>query len=789
MIFSYDWLKEFLPAMPKPQELLDELTLHSVEVEEIDKHVVELGNVVVAEMLSVHDHPDADKLHVGSFDVGEEKPRQIVFGLIAELKTGDKIPVALSPTVLPGNFKIKERTLRGELSQGMCCLNSELGILDNKEDVHRFESDVPNGTPIIDVLPLGETVVDIDNKSMTHRADLFSHMNMAREVAAVFGKKFSTPSYPALPTGLPEPNIHIEDKEACRRYIGIEMEVTVGPSPDFIASRLRTCGVQVINNVVDITNYVMLELGNPLHAFDAAAITDSAVIVRRAKKGETLKALDNETKKLDESVLVIADAKGPLAIAGVIGGTKSGVTNETATILLEAANFEPLIIRKAAQVVGARTEGAMRWEKGISPELAEVAARRAVELLTEHAHGTVTKIVDRYPTKQESWSVAVPDIEITRLAGYQFTTKQVQDYLSRIECQVKRRGRGDKIVYTVTPPWFRQDLRNGADIIEEVVRLHGVNNIPEQQLVFPLHVGEQQGDLPWIRRVKHALAGMGLLEIQNFSFYGEELMTAAGLSADKDHIELQNPLSEDLRFMRVSLLPYMLETVAKNQRHRAEFGLFEVGHVYFADREVQQLGITMTGGEDSYRKLRAVVETLLAELHIDYTTSIISKSVPCEFWGMYQGNRALRFDVDGEILGTIGLVSDVIRGNLNIDPETAFATISIAAITSHAQQNAQMTPLSTFPSITLDLSILVDEEITWSHILQVIQKRGGPLLRDVRVVEIYRGNKIPEGQKSITCSIDLLSYEETLEMATAEELRDRIMTALGTAVGAQLRAK
>ena len=788
MIFSYEWLKEFLPTMPEPKTLLEELTMHSVEVEEVDEGALELGNVVVGELLDTRKHPDADKLNIGIFDVGEEKPRQIIYGGVAVLEVGIKIPVALAPTVLPGKLKIKERHLRGELSQGMCCLNSELGILDREDVINEFDEEVTNGTPIVGVLPLTETIVDIDNKSMTHRADLFSHMNMAREIAAVFNKPFTTPKRISLPTRLPKIDVDIQDTQSCRRYIGIEMEVTVGPSPDYIAQRLQTCGVKSINNVVDITNYVMLELGEPTHAFDAEKIAGGKIIVRRATKGETLMTLDHEKKLLNDSIVVIADAEKPMAIAGVIGGEESSVTHQTTKIVLEVANFEPLITRKAAQQISVRTEGALRWEKDLPPTLAQSSAERAVELLMEHASAILTGFVDIYPEKQKIASVELSQHELLRLSGEPFTTKQVKEYLRRIECAVKTKGSGENLVYIVTPPWFRMDIRIPADIIEEIVRLHGVNAINEKQLTAALHVGEQQKELPWIRVMKNSLQSYGLFEVNNYSFYGAGLMKKIGLDPEKEHLEITNPLSEDLRYLRTTLLPRLLENVARNQQYSQEFSLFEFGHVYFADREVTQLGIVSIGPE-AYRRTKGIVEALLAELHVPYRNAMLQKSAPCEFWGMYNGDQAVRYDTGKNIAGTVGEVDPVVLHAMNIERTTAFASLSVPVLVESATTTFQTHPISQFPAIELDLSLIVDEDVEWSQIEKEIRSESQKLLQEVSVFDVYRGKKIPNGKKSISFRMKFQSNDSTLEMTAMEEWREKFVEKMHKKIGAELRAK
>lgn len=435
MLFSYKWLQEYVDGLPESQAFMEQLTMKSVEVEEVIEGANDLGNVVVAEVLEAKKHPNADSLNIGLFNVGEAEPRQIVFGGKAVLQPGMKIPVALAPTTIPGGIKIKKSKLRGETSNGMCCTNKELGILDREDTVTQFGEDVLPGTPVVGLIPAAQTVIDIDNKSMTHRADLFSHIGMAREVAAAFNVHASLPAWPSLPKAPETISVTVEDVVACPQYIAVEMNVQQTRTPDFIAERLAACGISSISCIVDITNYVMLEYGNPLHAFDADVLGNS-IIVRRATKGEKLVTLDHDEKELDERVLVIANESAPLAIAGVIGGEQSGISDHTKRIVLEAANFNAIDIRKAGQLVGVHTDSRLRYEKGQHPQLSEIAAARAVELLIEHAGAEVVGITKSAAATADEATVMLPAEQLERVSGMEWKDADVQSVLERLGCRV-----------------------------------------------------------------------------------------------------------------------------------------------------------------------------------------------------------------------------------------------------------------------------------------------------------------------------------------------------------------
>lgn len=793
MLYSKEWLQEYSSALPANDVLEHELTTHAVEVEEIIETAPSLDGVRVGEVLKVWKHPDADSLHVGLFDVGdvdengEMQPRQIVFGLKAELPIGSKLPIACAPTVLPGGVKIKKSKLRGEQSFGMCCLNSEIGILNRADEVHFFDAEVKNGTPIMDVLPIAETLIDIDNKSMTNRSDLFSHANMAREIAAVFGHDYIAPALKPLPQGLPELDVVIEDTDACTRYIGMELNVKVGPSPDFIQRRLQACGIKVINNVVDITNYVMLELGEPMHAFDADKV-DGGIVVRRAKKGESITTLDKDTKELAESVLVIADHSTPIAVAGVIGGLESGVVEETTRIILEAANFEPIQARLAGQSLGVRTDSLLRWEKGISPEMAGPGMQRAVELLMEYADAEPVKFADVYPAPAQPATVEVKKTDLYRLAGMKMEDTTVVELLSRLECTVEV----SDAMYTVIAPYFRTDLNIPEDIIEEVLRLYGIDAIPVKRLEGDHEVPRANPELDLADHMRDVLVNMGGIEVIRYSFYGEALLNKAG-GADilEHHVELANPLSAELQYLRRSLFPRMMHGAETDVRLRGALMEFEVGHVYSVTEEVRHCGILRVSDGSAVRELRGITEELLKRSLIEYTVEVVAaNSVEYQFWAPYYGGKVLQYTatVTGDVLAVVGQVQPLIAGAHDIQKEVAYAAVSIAVAAASQSTDETVDSISPYPAITLDMSVIVDETVQWNEIEEVVCRTGKELLQSVQVFDVYTGEELGEGKKSIAFQVVMQSQKETLKMKKLEQWRDKqLMGALEKNVGAVLR--
>ncbi|OGY89475.1 MAG: phenylalanine--tRNA ligase subunit beta, partial [Candidatus Kerfeldbacteria bacterium RIFOXYC2_FULL_38_9] len=794
--YLYDWLKEYLTDIPQPEELLRQLSVHSVEVEKIIFRNINLDNVVVGELLEKKNHPNADKLNIGIFDVGEKEPRQIIFGQRAVIAVGQKIPVALAPTVLPGGVKIKKSKLRGEISDGMCCLNSELQILNCKDELNFFDQEIKNGTLLKDILGLkNSALIDIDNKSMTHRADLFCHVGMAREIAAVFGLPFQEPKIPKITTAeLPAVAVTIENQKDCPRYLAAAMKVKIGESPDFIKKRLLACNIKSINNVVDITNYVMLEFGQPLHAFDAKKLVGEKIVVRRAEKGEKIITLDDEEKILDESILVIADSKNPVAVAGIIGGKISSISEQTQQIILEVACFEPILVRRGSNKIGVRTESVVRFEKDLALATATRGFQRAMELLQKYAQAELTGFTDTQTLDLENENIlyrekiVLPAITLKRLTGVEIPAEKVIAILQNLGCKVDFKEKGDDTAYEVFSPWFRVDLNIVEDLIEEVVRIYGVNNIPEQKLFGELHVPKNEALIPLKRQVRNELKALGACEVYNYSFYSKELLEKAGLTAEKEQVEILNPLSEDLRYLRTSLLPRLLENLKRNSQEE-NITLFEIGHVYFTDREISMLGIVQSGKSAVYRQMRGLTEALLKALHVVYQTEIIKQTAPCEFWSVYQDDQALKITATNGILGTSGLIDKTILKNYDLEKPVAFTIISLDALAKTVNANFKIKAVSPYPAIDLDLSIIVPQETTWAEIRAEVVKKSQPYLEKIDVFDVYQGEKVGYGKKSIGFSLKLRSLKQTLQMTQMEKLREDIMLILAKKFQAVLRAK
>lgn len=802
MIFSYDWLKTFVPDILPPEELEEKLTMHTVEVEGVMNAGKSLEGIVVGKLLSIEKHPDADRLAVCSVDIGKRKPETVVCGG-SNLVEGHAYAFGTIGAQVQWHGEgepiiLQEAKIRGVKSRGMICAAEEIGLgdvypkKDEKEVLDITDmlgKNVVAGEPLADALHMDSILIDIDNKSMTHRADLFSHRGMGREISAVLGIPFSDTEIPSQSiTGKPSVSVRVQEPDLCQRYALIECEVDASvDTPQEIVKRLQECGVQRINVVVDILNYVMCELGQPMHAFDADAI-EGNIIVRKAKGKEELETLDNDTKKLNSSMLLIADTKKPLAIAGVIGGMHTGVTKNTKKVYIEIAHFEAVSTRKTAQAIGVRTESSLRYEKGLPLSFIDDAKNRVLALLTEHAKANVLGILDSSPdAAKTSASVTLSQDRLNTLTGMEWDSATVTEYLERIECAVDISEDKGNLSYICTPPLHRSDLSIPEDIVEEIVKLYGVNNIPDQQLNGALHVPSDQPEITMREKLRTALLSFGYSEIYSYSMYGADTISKMGYAEDA-HVEIANPLSGEARFLRANMLPRMLQNVSRNKHNADTLKLFEIGHVFFADREVQHIGIIMTG-DQAFRSLRGMVESLMNALSCEYECVETSDAPSPELWGQYAVKQSMKVLSGKTVLGTFGVVDQGICKQWNIEDSVYFAVFSIPALTQAITRSEHIAPIPQFPAIPLDLSLIVDVATPWGSIEEVIRKTAGDLLESIDVFDVFTGEKIPSGKKSIACSLILRSRTETLQMAAMEKLRNDIVARLNKKYGAELRGE
>ncbi len=752
MKVSLNWLKDYIDITESPEEIGQLLTLHIAEVDEIHYQAKGLDHIVVGLVLEARPHPDANKLNIGKFDVGEAEPRQIVFGGKAELKAGDRLPVAL-PGAVVGPITIEQRKLRGEISQGMCCLNSEMGILDSQDRVHFFDETAKPGTPISEALQLDDVVFEIDNKTLTHRADLFNHIGFARELSTLLQRPLRLPELNkdiATTNSLPY-TLNVQNPAGCTRYLGAAFDsVEIKPSPDWMQKRLSALGVSVINNVVDITNYVMYEYGQPLHAFDYNKLSNGTVTVRNATNNEPLTTLDGKLRALDESILVIADDTKPVALAGIMGGLDSEIESTTTQLALESAQFDGTIIRKAAQKIGVRTDGSTRHEKGLGYTFSEDGFWRAVQLLREHAGATLaSEVIDTQPVPPALTTIDLSKEYMDRVIGLSIEPNQIRQWLEALGCEIKNLADEH---YEITVPLHRTDLRSAQDIIEEVARMYGYDSIPEVPLLGSLQPPFAQPDFALGNKIMQWLVGWGVIEVYNYSFYSIADAKKANVDTEQ-HIEIRNPMNPNQQLLRQTALIGLLNNVARNVNagYKA-ITLAEYGHLYFKGKEITVVEGVVANQSDAFYKAKGYIEAILQTGNIVYSF------------------ENMRYIANGECVAEVALIPNAATTEFDVQVPVAHYRIYLEQLSKIFPSRYSQKMISAYPAIDLDISITVPNTVQWADIRSVIQSTAGDILQNIEIFDVYEGN--------LGIRMWFQSSERTLEMKEVEAIREKIIKSL-----------
>jgi phenylalanyl-tRNA synthetase beta chain len=741
------WLKEFVPYEGSTSELVERLAISTCEVERVAELGVpdadgNLGLYRVGRVLEADKHPNADRLQLCLVDVGEGEPRQIVCGAW-NFGADATVAVALPGAILPGGQTLQEATLRGQRSRGMILSERELELGPDHTGILVFAEAHEPGTPLVDVLPLRETVMQIETTG--NRPDLLSIYGIAREVAALFRLELALPPGEEPPLEGDEPvDVRIEDLTGCPRYIGrLLRDVRIGPSPPFLRARLHAAGMRAISNVVDVTNYVMHELGNPLHAFDRERLAEGRIVVRRARPGEEIRTLDGVVRNLDERDLMIADAERSVAIAGIMGGEETEVTQSTTEVLLEAANFEPIGLNATSERLKLRTEGLNRWEKGVDPYLAEQAAKRATGLIVRLAGARWVGQVDVQGDLPERPVVRLRPERASALIGLDVPEGEQAEILGRLGFRL-----GSD--WTVeTPTWRARDVTREVDVIEEVARFV-LDDVP---FTLPLRrsmVGRLTPAQRLRRLVEDVLVGCGFSEAYTWSLVPEA--TAA------EAVPLEEPLSAEQALLRPALLPSLVEAVESNlNAGNEDVSLFEIARVYLpsgeqlpGERWHVAAAAQATDSEAAFFRAKGALETLLSALKL--------------------AAREWRDAVD--VLG------DGLAGfELDLDE-----------LQEKLPGVARYEDVITYPAVKQDLAFIVDEHVPAGDLVDVAREAAGPELRELRVFDVYRGEQIGDGKKSIAFSVAFQSPDRTLSDEDAATLRGRIVEALASRFSAELRA-
>lgn len=821
------WLRDFVDYPGTPAELADTLTIAGLEVDGNDVYgdFWDDTNLVIGEITTVLPHPDADSLCLVTIRYGQPEPLTVVTGapnLLTMVETPPaiwpKIPLALVGAQVLDAYseerklkKLKPSKIRGIPSAGMACSERELGLSDEHEGVLLLPDDAPVGRPLREYL--SETVLHFDIKGG------FSHLlcilGIARETAAIYGLPLQNAELLSLPDSqhiveqTDYVQLQIDDPDLCSRYTAFRISgVRVGPSPFWMQQRLRQCGMRPINNIVDITNYVMLELGQPLHAFDYQALAQRSsegiprICIRRAKPNELLTTLDNVERKLDPEMLLITDEQGPIAIAGVMGGGNTEVSEETTEILLEAAHFEFLNNRRTSQLLKLKTEAAERFGKRLDPELPMQAGWRAARLIAELTEGVLEPVVaDLYPRRPEPVQIELDANYVERILGIQLSEAEIVRILTALEFGVTSQERGR---FQVQVPAHRQDVRIPADLVEELVRIHGYNKLPSTRLADELPPQRENLRLLGVERVRDLLVSAGLDEVITYSLTSPEEEAKLKLQVETNEgtqISLLNPLSQERSHLRQTLIVGLLQTARDNLRMLPRIQVFEVGSIFLPregellPEEPRRLALLLTGarlaaswhhtnpGNFDFFDLKGRLEILLNGLHLNQPIRWEqSQTLP------YHPGRCARLMLGSQELGTLGELHPQIRQEFGLPAQSVcVAELNLDLLLEHWQQAHQMNEISGFTPIYEDLALVVDQETPASHIQEEMLQVGQPLLQHAVLFDVYTGEQVPANKKSLAYALTFQAVDRTLQDKDVEKVRQKIIRRLEQTCGAQLR--
>ena len=792
MNLSMKWLREYIDLDVPIRQFAADMTMSGSKVEGYETEGEELKNIVVGKVLTVEKHPNADTLFVCMIDVGKDEPVQIVTGA-DNVVPGALVPAALDNSIVHGGKKIKKGKLRGEVSEGMLCSLEELGLTLNdfpyaqEDGIFLLQEDCVPGQDIQSAIGLDDTVVEFEITS--NRPDCLSVLGLAREAAATFDRGFATvqPSMKGGAGNIEELlTVTVENQELCTRYAAAAVKnVKIEPSPRWLRERLRASGVRPINNIVDITNYVMLEYGQPMHAFDLAHVKGGKIVVRNAKPGERITTLDGVERTLEPEMLVIADAESPSAVAGVMGGEFSGIYDDTKVIIFESACFSGPSVRITAKKLGLRTESSGRFEKGLDPENCYPALVRACQLVELLVAGTVCdNLIDVRAPQKEPVQLPLDAAWINGFLGSDIAEDTMVAILKKLDFTV---GNG-----MVTPPSFRADIEVKADIAEEIVRIYGYNTIP----TTPMR-GKAEGIVTapqkFERDMINTLTAQGYREIITYSFISPKGYDKIGLPVDsalRHSIVISNPLGEDTSVMRTTAIPSMMEVLARNYNNRvAEADLFEVATRYIPTEEgkipeeTKQILIGSYGKNADFFALKGAVEALLAKAGIvrpDYVPVTDNVS-------FHPGRCASIRLEDGTVLGLLGEVHPAVCENYEIDTKAYVAELDLPALFAARMLEKKVKALPRFPASVRDLALVCDEDITGGAIEKIIRAVSGELLETLELFDVYRGKQVGEGRKSMAYSMLLRAADRTLTDKECDSLVNKVLKKLADA-GVELRS-
>ncbi|SDO02805.1 phenylalanine--tRNA ligase subunit beta [Acetanaerobacterium elongatum] len=791
MNLSMKWLKEYVDIDASPREFAEAMTMSGSKVEGYEVEGEEIRNVVVGKVLKVERHPDADKLVVCSVDVGKSEPVQIVTGA-TNVTAGVIVPVALDGSTLPNGVKIKKGKLRGVESNGMLCSLGELNLTVNdfpyaiEDGIFLLQEPCEIGQDIQSAIGLND--IEVEFEITSNRPDCLSMIGLAREAAVTFNKPITlhTPEVKGNVGDISSMlKVSVLNTELCPRYSArVVKNVKIAPSPRWMRERLRACGVRPINNLVDITNYVMLEYGQPMHAFDYRFVKDSTITVRNAHDNETITTLDGAERKLSPEMLVICDSEKPMAVAGVMGGEYSGIMDDTNTVVFESAVFKGASIRTTAKKLGMRTESSGRFEKGLDPQNTFPALQRACELVELLGAGEVVGgIIDIDHTDKTPRTIALEPEWINRFLGIELSVDEMVRILKHLGfgCDGK----------TVTVPSYRTDVLHKADVAEEIARIYGYNNIPNTALTGTAN-GALTEEQKFRSTINELMRASGCNQVETYSFISPKYYDKIRLEKDsplRSCVTIVNPLGEDTSVMRTTMLPSMMEVLARNYNNRnPSASLYELGTVYIKNSDESKLPqednvlcIGMYGGNVDFFTLKGIVEALATSIGTEELDFEAVTNNPT-----FHPGRCARVTVGGQTLGILGEVHPLTLENYGLETRAYLASLDVTTLFNARTALKTYMPMPRFPATTRDIALLCDDMLPVLTIEKAIRKAAGKILEKIELFDVYKGKQIEEGKKSIAFSLILRSSEGTLTDEQTDAAMKRILKAMED-LGATLR--
>ncbi|MCD5405780.1 MAG: phenylalanine--tRNA ligase subunit beta [Desulfotomaculum sp.] len=805
MKVSYNWLREFVDIELSPFELADKLTMFGIAVENVKYLGENIDNVVVGKILSINCHPNADKLVICQVTADGKNRLQIVTGA-TNISEGDIVPVALDGAKLPNGVTIKKAKLRGEVSNGMLCSGEELGIErgmlpdDQQHGIMTLPSDTELGIDIKRYLHFDDYVLDLD--LTPNRGDCLSVVGVAREVAALLGKKIKTPEIVLEEDNSADINdfidVDIQSKDLCYRYAcRLIKGVKIGKSPMWMQQRLIAAGIRPINNVVDVTNYVMLELGQPLHAFDYKKLSGSKIIVRNACDDEKIVTLDGVERSLTEDMLLICDAKSPVAVAGVMGGLHSEVSDETVDILIESACFNAINIRRTSKKLNLRSESSIRFEKGVDVTGCAKAADRAAELIQKLAGGSLAKgIVDRYVKKYEEKVLVLRPSRVEHILGVSIEKQDMKGILSSLEFKVEDEDGNLK----VTVPSFRHDVTMEIDLIEEIARAYSYDKIPETLIYGITTHGSLNQKQKLISEIKNILVGCGLTEVITYGFIDPNTFDKMNIPSDsklRDVLKLQNPLSEEQSVMRTVLVPNLLEVAQRNHNRSVhDVAIFEIGRVFYKTDDVLPdertvLAVVLSGRvektwneplyEYDFYHLKGIIEVLFEKIGLK-DLYFEKHSDPS-----FHPGRTCSLNLRGKMVGVLGELHPDVLENYKLPYRAVACKIDLSSLFDMKIKTPKYKKLPKFPPVERDLAVVVEKGVASQELINSVRKAGGRILKSAYVFDVYSGEQVPDGYKSIAFKLIFQADDRTLTDKEISKKVDQILNALEKGFKAKLR--